>query len=127
MAPITNFVPYGVGHHRACEVSQFLSGLTIKKGTVSTGDSITCSKEENLQIFENNATLKDMEAAAIADVAFIKNVPFTAFKAISDIVDINDSTLEQFNENYKAATSNLAKELILFLNNLTENPVIYNH
>ena len=48
---------------------------------------------------ENNATVKEMEAAAIAWAAHFFNTPVLALKSITDIVDGDRPPQEEFLEN----------------------------
>lgn len=47
----------------------------------------------------NNASVKEMEAAGIAHVATMFGVPLIAIKAITDIVDGDKPTQDEFMEN----------------------------
>lgn len=47
----------------------------------------------------NDASVKEMEAAGIAHVAAMFGVPFIAVKAITDIVDGDKPTQDEFMEN----------------------------
>lgn len=55
----------------------------------------------------------DMESAAVAHVAHVNDVPFLAFRSLSDLAGGNDvSNLEVFQE---LAAGNSAKTLLAFL------------
>jgi 5'-methylthioadenosine nucleosidase len=54
-----------------------------------------------------DASVKDMEAAAIAWVAELSNIPFIALKVVTDIVDGDRVTQEEFFENLGAASRSL--------------------
>lgn len=56
---------------------------------------------------QNNAAVKDMEAASIAWVAEQFQVPMIAVKVITDIVDGDRPTNEEFLENLHAASHSL--------------------
>jgi 5'-methylthioadenosine nucleosidase len=60
---------------------------------------------------ENDASVKDMEAAAIAWVAEITKTPFFAIKVITDLVDGGRLTQDEFMENLSAAASSLQAAL----------------
>jgi 5'-methylthioadenosine nucleosidase len=60
---------------------------------------------------ENNASVKDMEAAAIAYVAELANVPFFGVKVVTDIVDGDRPTQEEFFENLAAASASLQEKI----------------
>ncbi len=60
----------------------------IHDGAIATGDSFVTKKEEAQRIKQIywNTLCVDMESAAIAQVCFSKNIPFMAYKIVSDIV-----------------------------------------
>lgn len=60
---------------------------------------------------ENGASVKEMEAAAIAWVAQQFKVPFFAIKVITDIVDGGRPTHEEFLGNLHSAAQSLQREL----------------
>ena len=64
------------------------------------------------------AHAKEMEAAAVAWVAGLFGAGFTALKSVTDIVDGPHPPEEEFFENLKQATENLAGELVGFVNEL---------
>ena len=55
----------------------------------------------------NGASVKEMEAAAIADVAHGCKVPFVAIKIVTDIVDGDRATPDEFTENLATAAASL--------------------
>jgi nucleoside phosphorylase len=83
----------------------------LKKGTISSSDSIPLSAIDQEKILRLEADAKDMEAAAVAEVAYLAGVPMFALKAISDYVDSTEATHEQFLANFKLATYKLAEAL----------------
>lgn len=60
---------------------------------------------------ENDASVKDMEAAAIAYVAEQANVPFFAVKVVTDIVDGDRVTQDEFFENLASASKSLQEKI----------------
>jgi 5'-methylthioadenosine nucleosidase len=52
-----------------------------------------------------------MEAAAIAYVAELASVPFFGFKVVTDIVDGDRPTQEEFFENLAAASASLQEKI----------------
>lgn len=109
---------YGMGSFPCCEVPKLVSKLSLKTGIVSTGNSLDLSKDDLEQINRNGATIKDMEAAAIAEVAELTGVPFMAVKSISDRIDDPVEASTQFVKNLELASQNLAaklSEILVFL------------
>lgn len=68
-----------------------------------------------------NGEVKDMEAAAIAWIASIYNIPFLAIKSITDIVDGEKPTEEEFLQNLNYASDILSKKTIELLKHIVEN------
>ncbi|KAF3641991.1 5'-methylthioadenosine/S-adenosylhomocysteine nucleosidase 1 [Capsicum annuum] len=79
----------------------------IKVGKLSTGDSLDMSPVDEAAIVANDATVKDMEGAAVAYVADLLKVPVIFLKAVTDIVDGDKPTPEEFLANLAAVTAAL--------------------
>lgn len=110
--PIPVFDLYGVGHRQACSTPNLLKELNLKVGRLSTGDSLDMSPHDETSITANDATLKDMEGAAIAYVAELLKVPVVFVKAVTDIVDGEKPTAEEFLQNLAAVTAALDQAVI---------------
>lgn len=65
-------------------------GLTVKRAAVATGDQFVDKAEKKAEIAnEFGAAACDMEGGAIAQVCLENNVPYAAYRAISDTVNGN--------------------------------------
>ena len=74
---------------------------------------------KDLQIIqENQAVIKDMEAAAIAWGCRSLSVPMIAVKAITDLIDQGAPTETQFLQNFNLAVTNLQIKTIEVLQHL---------
>ena len=63
-------------------------GLNASLGRIASGDKFIASKEEKKRIVDLfEASACEMEGCAIAQVAFVNNVPFAVVRAISDSAD----------------------------------------
>jgi 5'-methylthioadenosine nucleosidase len=62
-------------------------------------------------MLENNASVKDMEAASIAWVMDLNHTPFFAIKVVTDIVDGDRPTQDEFLENLHTASQSLQEKL----------------
>ncbi|KAL1215704.1 5'-methylthioadenosine/S-adenosylhomocysteine nucleosidase [Cardamine amara subsp. amara] len=98
---------YGVGMRNAFPTPNLIKELNLKVGRLSTGDSMDMSPHDKESIIANDATVKDMEGAAVAYVADIFKVPTILLKGVTDIVDGNRPTSEEFLENLAAVTAKL--------------------
>jgi 5'-methylthioadenosine nucleosidase len=74
---------------------------------VSTGNSLDCPDVDRDALAANDASVKEMEAAGIAHVATMFGTPFIAVKAITDIVDGDKPTHDEFLQNLGAAAKAL--------------------
>lgn len=107
--PDTYHKPYGVGDYPVFEgVDELSTRLNLRKARVSTGGSMLASREEEAQMSENGAVLKEMEAAHIAQVAVLFDVPMFAIKGVTDLVDTTTCPQEQFSESIMPLSEKLA-------------------
>jgi 5'-methylthioadenosine nucleosidase len=81
--------------------------MGFKDGVVSTGNSLDAPPVDMETLKANDASVKEMEAAGIAHVAAMFGVPLIAVKAITDIVDGDKPTQDEFMENLGAAAKAL--------------------
>jgi adenosylhomocysteine nucleosidase len=62
--------------------------VAVFEGRIATGDQFICDKEKKENIRENfGALCCGMEGAAVAQTAYLNNVPFLIIRAISDKAD----------------------------------------
>ncbi|KAL8128478.1 hypothetical protein V2J09_017633 [Rumex salicifolius] len=109
--PIPVFDLYGVCQKLALSTPYLVKELDLKVGKLSTGDSLDMSPHDETSITANEATVKDMEGAAIAYTADLLNVPVIFFKAVTDIVDGEKPTAEEFLQNLATVTTALGETL----------------
>ncbi|KAA0049722.1 hypothetical protein IC582_001467 [Cucumis melo] len=105
--PIPVFDLYGVGLKQAWKTPNLHKELDLKVGKLSTGDSLDMSAQDEASIVANDATVKDMEGAAVAYVADIFKVPAIFLKAVTDIVDGEKPTAEEFLQNLATVSAAL--------------------
>ena len=104
---------YARGHHELHEVPNLIKALGFKQGVVTTGNSLDAHDVDREIMAKNDASVKDMEAAAIAWVTEQSGTPFLALKVVTDIVDGEQPTHEEFMENLGTAAKSLEKNLLL--------------
>ncbi|KAM7264743.1 hypothetical protein ACFE04_002426 [Oxalis oulophora] len=117
--PIPVFDLYGVGLRKTHPTPNLIQELNLKVGRLSTGDSLDMCSQDESSITANDATVKDMEGAAVAYVAELLNVPAIFVKAVTDIVDGEKPTAEEFLQNLAAVTAALelaVSQVIDFIN-----------
>ncbi|KAL2346065.1 hypothetical protein Fmac_000065 [Flemingia macrophylla] len=120
--PIPVFDLYGVGSRKAFETPNLVKELNLKMAKLSTGDSFDMTQQDESLINANDATVVDMEGAAIAYVADLLKVPAIFIKAVTNIVDGESSdkpVAEEFLQNLAAVTAALSlavEQIINFIN-----------
>lgn len=111
--PIPPFVPFGIGKldTTAVNPSEIASSLNYKTGICTTGNSLDTTAEDDKLMLENDASVKDMEAAAIAWSCALFGTPFLGLKVVTDIVDGPHATQDEFVANLAAASKSLQEAL----------------
>ncbi|RDX63111.1 5'-methylthioadenosine/S-adenosylhomocysteine nucleosidase 1, partial [Mucuna pruriens] len=105
--PIPVFDLYGVGLRKAFETPNLVKELNLKVAKLSTGDSLDVTQQNESSIFANDATVEDMEGAAVAYVADLLKVPAIFVKAVTNILDGDKPPAEEFLQNLAAVTAAL--------------------
>lgn len=108
---IPGFDAYGVGRLEAAGSEAMASSLGYKTGICTTGNSLDKTERDDEIMKENDASVKDMEAAAIAYVAAMNKVPYLGVKVVTDIVDGGVPSHEEFIENLSSAAKSLQSAL----------------
>jgi nucleoside phosphorylase len=103
---------YGVGWYPSVNTRAMAAALGCKRGIVTTGNSLDETDDDRRMIAATGACVKDMEAAAVAWVAELLEVPALAVKAITDLVDSHVDTIEQFDANLALAMERLVGALV---------------
>lgn len=109
--PIPGFTEYGKGDHVSVACPKVLSDLGFKSGGATTSNSLDHVEMDDVLMAENGAVVKDMEAAAIGWVAELAKVPFFALKVVTDIVDGDILTQDEFLQNLGTAAKSLQEKL----------------
>ncbi|XP_068640688.1 5'-methylthioadenosine/S-adenosylhomocysteine nucleosidase-like [Aristolochia californica] len=100
---------YGIGARKTFPTPNLLKQLDLKIGKLSTGDSFDMSPEDEAFVMANDATVIDMEGAAVAHVADLLSVPAIFLKAVTNIVDDSKQSVEEFLQNVPAVTAALSQ------------------
>ncbi len=109
--PIPGFTEYGHGDHDAIETPGLAKHLGCKIGVVTTSNSLDHTDMDDTIMSQHDASVKDMEAAAIAWVAEQTQKALIAVKVVTDIVDGDRATHEEFLENLGTAAKSLQNVL----------------
>lgn len=110
--PLAGFDAYGIGSYPCADMTQMAEALGLKTKGISTGNSLDMTPMDLEMIEKNNAAIKEMEAAAVAWVAWTMEKPFMALKTVSDFLDSPEKSETQFTENLAKATENLSRQLV---------------
>lgn len=106
---LPGFDRYGDGDYPVADLGDLADRLGFETGTVTSGNALDAPVEDMVRMHASAAVAKDMEAAAIAWTCERLGVPFTALKVITDLVDTEEETAEQFSRNLAQATERLAE------------------
>jgi 5'-methylthioadenosine nucleosidase len=109
--PIPGFDTYGIGKLTTVDPTKMASNLGFKTGVCTTGNSLDNVDKDDEIMKENDASVKDMEAAAIAWVASMNSVPYLGVKVVTDIVDGEHPTQDEFLANLASAAQSLQSNL----------------
>ncbi|WP_444996504.1 phosphorylase family protein [Aliikangiella sp. IMCC44359] len=118
--PIAGFDESSIGKYPAIKASRLAQNLHIKTGVISTGSSLEKNEKEVIIIEKHNAVAKEMEAAGIAWVAMLFNIPMMALKSITNLIDQTNESETEFVKNLTFASQCLHDkilELIDYLQN----------
>ena len=113
----------GFGHYRSVPLAGLGAAAGLKRGVVTTSDSLDVDGRDLELMAGEGAAVKEMEAAAVAWVCKQLGAPFAALKSITDIVDGAKATREEFDANLGAAAAALQDKLALALRLLSERPL----
>ena len=119
---IPGFDKYGIGSLSSeIDPSAMAEALGYKTGVCTTGNSLDKTDTDDEYMKNNEASVKDMEAAAIAWVCKMNGLPYLGVKVITDIVDGGVPSHEEFMENLASAAKSLQSALPKVLNYVCEN------
>lgn len=97
------------------EAARSLEGIQVKKGRIASGDSFMSDPDRVQMVAEKFPGLQavEMEAAAIAQVAYQYGLPFVIIRALSDIAGKeSDLSFEQFLQTAALNSANLVIKII---------------
>jgi 5'-methylthioadenosine nucleosidase len=113
---IPKFRDYGIGDF-ICYVPDGIAGVKI--GVISTGNSLDMSDLDAEAMKISGANAKEMEAAAIAEIASDFDIPFIALKGITDIIDTPTATEKEFLENLTTVSELLSEKCVSIVASLS--------
>lgn len=98
-----------------------VKGHKIRLGSILSGDSFVHDKNQlqKIQAFFPNADAIEMEAAAIAQICTLMDVPYIIIRSISDLVNKDDNNMD-FKEFLPIAAQNSLDVVAYILKNMPE-------
>ena len=109
---IPPYIPYGIGKIESSKFVHVLAeAIEAKTGVCTTGNSLDKHDVDEKMMKDNDASVKDMEAAAIAWSCALYDTPFFGVKVVTDIVDGDVPSHEEFMENLASAAKSLQDAL----------------
>ena len=118
--PLEGFMKYGIGDFSVANLHAIAERLGFRIGAVSTGDSLDAPPTDLDFMNSVNAVAKDMEAAAVAWACELSEVPFTALKVTTDLVDGEITTEEEFVTNLQYASNRLSEGILSLVHELRD-------
>lgn len=115
---LPGFPAYARGELPAADLRDHAEALDCALAVVTTGDSLDESSTDRAGIAANGGRVKEMEAAAVAWVSNLNDVPVNGLKVITDIVDSEVATPEQFTANLALASETLRHTTLALLERL---------
>lgn len=109
--PIPGFDQYGRGDYQSALPVGLVEKISLPEAGVSTGNSLDYTGGDLEVIKSMGASMpivKEMEAAAIAQVAPWYEITFFSIKSVTDLIDGGRASAEEFQENLELAAQNLA-------------------
>src|SRR5215510_6113181 len=116
-----NYQDYAIGFYPVADASDMAATLKLKTGIVVTGGSFENSLIDDRQIRNLDASVVEMECAAVAKMSMLCGKPFIAAKAIVDFDDAVGFS-SQFQDNFSKATNSLGYEVFNIIVYLSKNP-----
>lgn len=110
---------YCEGGFPAYYSEELAAAIGAKKGQVTSSGSMGASDTERAAMERLGTVVKDMEALAIAEVAYMMDTPFIPIKVITDCVDHPLCSQAQFNANYPRLVKNLHHAMLQTFNFFT--------
>lgn len=116
--PLDGFQQSSVGKYPAAKVSRLAKNLHLKTGVISTGSSLEKSDKDIIVIDAHDAVAKEMEAAGIAWVAMLFKVPMMALKSITNLLDEDNQSEQEFVNNLDYASQCLHDKILQMIDYL---------
>ncbi|KAG8457707.1 hypothetical protein KFE25_001493 [Diacronema lutheri] len=115
---IPGFDRYGDYLTPTHDASALAAALGFKAGVVSSGNSLECASVDLEHLIRLGASAKEMEAGGVAYAAGLHGVPLICLKAVTDIVDGDKPTADEFVQNLHTAAKAIEDAAVAVLDYL---------
>jgi len=113
--PMAGFDKSAMGFYPSANTDYFAKKLNFPQGMISTGSSLKKLPLDIETIAPHNVVAKEMEAAAVAWICMLYKTPMFALKTITNILDEENNSEEEFSKNLQAASRSLNKDVLSLL------------
>lgn len=110
--PIPGWEQFGKGAYPSLNVKNLAKKIGLETANVSSGNSLDYTERDLELMQQNGAILKEMEAGAIAWVAFVTKTPFFAIKSVTNLIDSNPDSPREFEKNFAIAAEQLTEKTL---------------
>jgi nucleoside phosphorylase len=116
--PLKGYDEYGLGAYPSADVSTLVDNVGFKQGIVCSGDSFDENPMDYDIFVKEKCSAIDMEAAGVAWVSMLMNIPMIAIKGVTNYVR-GDGIHIQYEKNLPDVTKDLSTKLKELLKNLS--------
>lgn len=120
--PIDKYDVYGVGSFSPLVVDTMIKQLCLKCGSIATSNSLVAPVSVLKDLVKQGFCLKEMEAAAVAEVCEMTSTPFLAVKVITNLAGADEKVAEGFDKNFKKALDGLSISMTHIIGYIKEHP-----
>jgi len=106
--PLPGFEHSALSKTKTFDALALAKKLNLPRVTVSSGSSLQRSDADLAIMAEHDVRAKEMEVAAIAWVCQLSGTPLLAIKSITNLLDVAESSEEQFQRHFAFAVQALA-------------------
>jgi len=124
VVPLPGFRESAIGRFPAANIGKMINDLALQSGIISTGSSLEKNVKDNHILGEHPVVAKEMEAAAIAWVAMLHDIPMFAIKSITNLVDQENQSETEFVKNFDYSVKCLHDKLLKVINYLQGRSLI---
>jgi nucleoside phosphorylase len=109
---------FGIGDYPSFAVHKLAEEVGLDTANISSGNSLDFTAADLERIEQSGAALKEMEAAAIAWVAYTCQIRFFAIKAVTNLLDVSDDSAGEFQKNFTLAVKSLTGQTLAVIDRL---------